>query len=73
MSSSSKSEMENKFICIHCGHPVAELYKNYSPSVLKIMNCVCYAIAARLSYYSDVNTFLLLSLSLSCSFTEELW
>lgn len=39
----SNEPIENdrqQYICIHCGHPVSELYKKYSPSVLKIMNCV---------------------------------
>lgn len=44
MESPTKSEKNDQFsyICIHCGSPVRELYKKYSPSVLKIMNCVRY-------------------------------
>lgn len=31
---------KKKFICINCGHPVAELYIKYSETVSKIANCV---------------------------------
>lgn len=32
------------FICIHCGNKVPELYKNYSSTVLKIIDCVSQSI-----------------------------
>lgn len=37
--------MENqskKYICVNCGYEVNELYKKYSASVLKIINCVIF-------------------------------
>lgn len=30
------------YICINCGVKVAELYRRYSPSVLKVLKCVSF-------------------------------
>lgn len=34
------ADAQLQFVCIHCGHPVDSLYKQYSSSVLKIIECV---------------------------------
>lgn len=33
---------KKKYVCIHCGHPIEELYTKYSASVTRIANCVRY-------------------------------
>jgi DNA-directed RNA polymerase subunit RPC12/RpoP len=29
------------YTCVNCGNQVQELFKQYSPSVLKLVHCVC--------------------------------
>lgn len=29
-----------KYTCVNCGEATSELYKQYSPTVLKVMTCV---------------------------------
>lgn len=28
--------------CVNCGAEIEELYRRYSPNVLKLLKCVCY-------------------------------
>lgn len=40
---------ENKnFVCINCGIGIDELYKTYSASILKIIDCVCILLKIRI-------------------------
>lgn len=32
--------MRQRYVCVHCGEPALELFKQYSESVLKLMQCV---------------------------------
>jgi hypothetical protein len=34
-----KSDPEISFRCINCGHPLKELYKTYSPTIQKLVEC----------------------------------
>jgi hypothetical protein len=31
----------NLYTCVNCGSQVQELFKQYSPTVLKLVECVC--------------------------------
>ena len=35
-----KDDTEKRYKCVNCGEGVNELYKQYSPSVLKLTQCV---------------------------------
>lgn len=43
-----KTKYERKIIdlimyrCVNCGTEIEELYRKYSPNVLKLLKCVCY-------------------------------
>jgi len=37
----------NLFTCVNCGSQVQELFKQYSPTVLKLVDCVCVVLRAK--------------------------
>ncbi|XP_054736122.1 protein ARV1 isoform X1 [Anastrepha obliqua] len=52
------SKQQIKYICINCGHPIAELYRKYSNTAIKTNNCEkCHKIADK---YIEFDTIIIL-------------
>ncbi|KAG8237510.1 hypothetical protein J437_LFUL019357 [Ladona fulva] len=52
---SKLSNVAENYVCINCGNSVGELYKEYSPSVLKMSRCdKCHQIADKYIEYDPV-------------------
>lgn len=37
---SAYSKQQMQYVCINCGHPIAELYRKYSNTAIKTNQCV---------------------------------
>lgn len=58
-SGKAKEKRANSYQCVHCGHAVSELYKDYKKGIIKISHCgSCKEVADKYIEYDPVIIFL---------------